>query len=146
MSDAVESFLTATQEEEIVAAIRQAERLTSGEIRVHLERTCTGDALNRAQELFFHLNMDHTKEHNGVLIYIAVDTRKFAVIGDSGIHKMVGDSFWQGIRDAMVSRFRESDYTTGIIDAIQLIGTQLSTHYPWNEDDVNELPDQISKS
>jgi uncharacterized membrane protein len=145
MATQVEDFLTAQEEKAIIEAIRSAERLTSGEIRVHLESSCN-DAVSRAQELFHLLKMDNTKQENGILFYVAVDDHKFAVIGDKGIHHRVGDDFWQEIRDVLLSRFRESEYQKGLIEGIKMVGKELAAYFPWDVDDVNELPDEISVS
>lgn len=142
----VEDFLTASEEARIIEAIRLAERETSGEIRVHLEATCKGDAYVRAQELFHLLKMDNTKEENGILLYLAIESRKFAVIGDRGIHLKVHDAFWQQVKGAMEVRFRESEYTTGLVEGIAMVGKQLATYFPWDVNDVNELPDEITTS
>ena len=146
MSSRVEDFLTVVQEQQVIAAIRKAERTTSGEVRVHLESHCAGDSYQRAQEIFHLLKMDNTKEENGILFYIAVTDRKFAIIGDRGIHKHVGDEFWVEIKELLVSRFRESVFHTGLIDAIHRTGEQLAQYFPWDVDDINELPDEITTS
>lgn len=145
MSAKVEDFLTAAQEQAIIEAIRTAELLTSGEIRVHLESTCD-EPIARAQELFHLLKMDNTKEENGILFYVAVDDKKFALIGDTGIHKQVGDDFWIAVRDVVLSRFRESEFQKGLIEGIELVGQKLAVHFPWDVNDTNELSDQISVS
>ncbi|OUS18777.1 hypothetical protein A9Q93_03095 [Nonlabens dokdonensis] len=145
MSAKVEDFLTASQEQAIVEAIRKAELLTSGEIRVHLESSCI-DPISRAQELFHLLKMDNTKEENGILFYVAVDDKKFALIGDRGIHKQVGDDFWNAVRDVVLSRFRESEFQKGLIEGIELVGKKLAVYFPWQHDDENELPNEISVS
>lgn len=146
MSSQVEDFLSAAQEAQVIDAIRIAEMKTSGEIRVHLESHCDGDACVRAQEIFHLLKMDNTKEENGILFYVAVDDHKFAVIGDKGIHAHVGDEFWEETKEMMGSRFRESEFTTGLTTAIHHVGVQLAKHFPWDVQDVNELPDEISTS
>ncbi|MGJ8684600.1 MAG: TPM domain-containing protein [Nonlabens sp.] len=146
MDSRVEDFLTTAQEQQVIAAIRTAERTTSGEIRVHLESHCAGDAYVRAQEIFHLLKMDNTKEENGILFYVAVTDRKFAIIGDKGIHKHVGDEFWLSIKELLRSRFRESVFHTGLIEAIHLTGKKLSQYYPWDINDTNELPDEITTS
>ncbi|ARN71461.1 hypothetical protein BST91_07315 [Nonlabens tegetincola] len=144
MDNHVEEFLTAQEEKEIIAAIRRAENKTSGEIRVHLESTCE-NAISRAQEVFHLLKMDNTKEENGVLIYLAVDSHKFSIIGDKGIDNKVPSNFWDQIKDVMASRFRESEFSTGIIKGIDIIGKELAQYFPWDVDDTNELSDEISK-
>lgn len=128
----------------MVAAIRDAENRTSGEIRVHLESTCAGNARKRAEYLFHHLKMDNTKDANGILFYLAVDDHKFTILGDSGIDRNVGEGFWEEIRSGMESRFRESEYTKGLVYGIQETGVKLSEFFPWQEDDINELPDEIT--
>lgn len=146
MESKVEAFLTAGEEQEIVESIRAAELQTSGEIRVHLESTCAGDVYDRARELFHALKMDNTKQENGILFYIAVHDRKFAVLGDHGINAVVPDNFWVSIKDGMEARFRKSEFKTGIVAGIQAVGEKLAAYFPWHDNDINELPDQITTS
>lgn len=141
-----EFFLSTEAESEIVAAIREAERETSGEIRVHLEKTHNGDAYLRAQEVFFQLKMDRTREHNGVLLYIAVEAKSFVILGDSGIDKVVPENFWDTTRDVIEQHFRKGDFKSGIIAGILSAGQELKAHFPWRSDDQNELSDAISKN
>ncbi len=141
----VEDFLTAAQEQQIVAAIRHAEKTTSGEIRVHLEKHTELDVLERAAEVFHWLKMDNTIQRNGVLFYVAVDDHKFAIYGDQGIDHIVPDTFWESTKEAILNQFKKGDFTQGLIDGVLLAGTQLQKHFPWIHDDTNELPDEISK-
>ena len=141
----VEQFLTAAQESEIITAIRRAEKQTSGEIRVHLEARHGGDIKKRAAYLFHELKMDNTREANGILLYIAVQDRAFYLMGDAGINAVVPVTYWGEVKDVLQLRFRESEFTKGIIDAITEIGSRLAAHFPWQSNDVNELPDTISK-
>jgi len=140
----VEDFLTQEQEQQIVAAIRSAEKTTSGEIRVHIEKHTDLDILDRAQEVFHFLKMDTTIQRNGVLIYIAVEDHQFAIYGDQGINDVVVTNFWQSTRDAMVTRFKEGNFTQGLIDGVLLAGEQLEKYFPWEHGDIN-VPDEISK-
>lgn len=144
MDAEVEQFLTAQEEERIVAAIRDAEKQTSGEIRVHLEPECT-DAMARAQEVFHLLKMDNTALRNGVLFYIAVDSHKFTILGDQGINERVGDSFWAEIRNDMQEAFATGNFADGIRNGISKAGEQLAKYFPWLEGDINELPDEITR-
>ncbi len=146
MSVQSEAFLSKEEEEEIVDAIRQAERTTSGEIRVHLEPT-TGkqDIFERAMEVFHALKMDNTKDANGVLIYVAVEDRNFVIDGDQGINDVVADSFWESTKDLIISHFKKGQFKEGLVQGVLKAGEQLQKHFPWNEDDTNELSDQISK-
>ncbi len=141
----VEDFLTADQEEQIVAAIRRAEKTTSGEIRVHIEKHTDLDILDRTKEVFHLLKMDNTIQHNGVLIYVAVDDHRFAIYGDQGIHKVVDDNFWASTRDAILKQFKKGDFTQGLIDGILMAGEQLQRYFPWDHTGSNELSDEISK-
>ena len=141
----VEDFLTAEEEAEVVEAIVQAERNTSGEIRVHLEATTKLEPYLRAQEIFRLLKMDNTKEDNGVLIYVAVKDKKFAVCGDKGIHKAVPKNFWDSTKDIMQSHFQKGQFKQGLVAGILKAGLELKTHFPWQHDDTNELSDEISK-
>ncbi|MCF6347266.1 MAG: TPM domain-containing protein [Flavobacteriaceae bacterium] len=142
----VEDFLTSTQEQEIIEAIRLAEKDTSGEIRVHLEKSTEKDTLERAKEVFYFLKMDETKQQNGVLFYVAVDDKKFSVIGDKGIDEVVPDTFWNSIKDTVLDKFKNNNYTEGLKLGITETGTKLKQYFPYQSDDENELPDTISLS
>lgn len=141
----VEDFLTAAQEAEIVEAIRKAEQNTSGEIRVHIEKTTSIAAYDRAMEVFHLLKMDNTKLQNGVLIYLAVDDHSFVICGDKGIDAVVPDDFWDCTRDAMQQQFRQGDFKQGLIDGITRAGEQLQQYFPWKHGDTDELSNEISK-
>jgi uncharacterized membrane protein len=146
MDEKVEQFLSAVEEESIVNAIRIAEEKTSGEIRVHIEAHFSGeDPYKRAQEVFHLLKMDNTKLENGVLFYVAVKDKKFCILGDRGINEAVGSQFWNEVKGIMGSRFRESEYSKGLVEGIQLAGEKLAHFFPWDTDDTNELTNQISK-
>ncbi len=146
-------FLDEADFDAITRAIALAESRTSGEIRVHLERRVprpmfgrAPDALARARHVFRRLGMHRTAERHGVLIYLAVDERRFAVVGDAGIHERVGDSHWHGVRDLMAAELRASAPRDAIVHAIDAIGLALSEHYPRRRDDRNELSDDVSVS
>ena len=138
------TFLGKENEKLIMDAIVGAEHQTSGEIRVHIESVCKTDVLDRAAWLFKKLKMLETKERNGVLIYLSINDRKFAIIGDSGINKVVPEGFWNEIKEIMVSYFSKNEYAQGIIHGIEKTGQQLKQYFPWQTDDVNELSDEIS--
>lgn len=140
-------FITKEDEEEIVNAIRQAEKKTSGEIRVHLEPTAgKTDIFERAMEVFHMLKMDNTKQGNGVLIYVAVEDRNFVIYGDKGVNDVVPDDFWESTKDLIVSHFKKGEFKEGLVKGILKAGEQLQKHFPWDENDDNELSDKISKS
>ncbi|WP_224491512.1 TPM domain-containing protein [Robertkochia flava] len=141
----VESFLSADDEKEIVEAIRIAEKFTSGEIRVHLEPATEEDPLKHAADIFHHLGMDRTEARNGVLIYIAVVAHKFVIYGDKGIYEKVPHDFWEITRDEMQRYFKEGRFKQGIIAGVLSAGEQLQKYFPWQRDDINELPDEVSK-
>jgi uncharacterized membrane protein len=138
------NFFTTEQQEDIRQAIMNAELDTSGEIRVHIENTCKGDVLDRALEVFARLGMGKTENRNGVLIYLAVKNRKFAIIGDEGIHAVVTENFWENIKHKMMNQFRENHFTEGLIEAISETGKQLKKYFPHQKNDINELSDEIS--
>ena len=142
----MKSPLTPEQEATLVAAIRQAEITTSGEIRVHLEDTCpTPEPLDRAAQVFAELGMHRTAQRNGVLFYLAWETRQFAVIGDSGINSAVPDDFWEVTKEAVLDHFRAHDYVVGLDKGIRLVGEQLRRYFPYDAaTDRNELDDSIS--
>jgi uncharacterized membrane protein len=141
----VEDFLTVTEEHNIVHAIHISEKNTSGEIRVHIENHTNKKPLERAQEVFYELNMDATQNRNGVLFYVGVSDRSFAIIGDKGIHDKVEADFWDCTKDVVLTHFKKSDYAQGLISGILRAGERLQLHFPYSKDDANELPNEISK-
>ena len=138
------SFFTEEQQATILASVREAEDATSGEIRVHIETSFRGDVLDRAAWVFGKLGMNKTALRNGVLFYLAVEDRKFAIIGDAGINAKVPEDFWDRIKELLLKNFKEGNFTDGLSEGIILAGEQLKTHFPHQKDDVNELPDEIS--
>lgn len=133
-----------TEEQQLIRqAIEHAEKRTSGEIRVCIDKTCSEEVLDRAVHYFNKLNMQHTRQRNGVLVYVATVDRKFAIIGDSGIHKVVPENFWDETKKAMLSHFKVGDMAEGIAKGIQLAGEQLKKFFPYASNDENELPDDI---
>ena len=139
-------FFTKEEQQKIVAAIKEAELNTSGEIRVHIENHCKEEALERAAEVFYDLKMNRTAARNGILFYLAVKDRKFAIIGDEGINKEVEHDFWNDIKDEMISNFKENKFAEGLIAGILKCGDKLKKHFPYQNYDVNELSDEISFS
>jgi uncharacterized membrane protein len=144
MGTTARDFFTAAEKEHIKAAIQNAEKETSGEIRVHVENECTGDVLDRAATIFEKLGMTKTELRNGVLFYIAVRSHKFAVIGDVAIDAAVPDDFWDKTKDVMLGHFKEGQFAQGLIEGIGMAGSSLKQYFPYQKDDVNELPDDIS--
>jgi uncharacterized membrane protein len=138
------SFFTKEEQALILASVKEAELETSGEIRVHIETSLSGNVLDRAAWIFGKLGMYKTAERNGVLFYLAVSDRKFAIIGDAGINAKVPAGFWDEISALLQKKFREGKFTDGLSEGIILAGKQLKTHFPFSKDDVNELPDEIS--
>ena len=137
-------FLGNNGEQQVIEAIRTAENNTSGEIKVHLEKICDSDPVKAAQQMFHRLKMDNTKEKNGVLIYVAIESHKFAIIGDEGINEKVGEEFWHEVKEVMQRRFRESKFAIGLVEGILLSGKKLAEYFPWDRSDENELSDEIS--
>lgn len=132
------------EEQELIAAtIADAEKLTSGEIRIAIEKYCKNDAFERATEYFSKLDMDKTAEKNGVLIYLAYEDHKFAIIGDSGINRVVPEDFWETTQVAMKAHFAGGNYASGIIAGVKLAGEKLAVFFPYAQDDVNEIPNDI---
>lgn len=129
---------------QIVDAIRQAELVTSGEIRVHVRRKCSEDTLKDAQKVFRKLGMHKTKNKNGVLLFIAQESHRFAIVGDEGIHRNVGDAFWNKTRDLLAEAFSQQRYKEGIIAAIHHIGDKLKIFFPLEPGDKNELPNTVT--
>jgi uncharacterized membrane protein len=138
------SFFSKEQQAQILASVKEAEMETSGEIRVHIETTLKGDVLDRAAWLFKKLGMDKTAERNGVLFYLAVNDKKFAIIGDAGINAKVPAGFWNEVSELLMKNFKEGKFTEGLSEGILLAGKHLRMHFPHKKDDVNELADEIS--
>ncbi|EAZ81885.1 TPM domain-containing protein [Algoriphagus machipongonensis] len=138
-------LFSSADREAIINAIKSAEVATSGEIQVHIESRCKIDVLDRAVEVFDKLKMYQTQDRNGVLFYLAVTDKKFAILGDSGINEAVPEDFWENIKEQMASHFKAGEFTQGLIEGINQAGKQLGTHFPYQGDsDINELPDEIS--
>jgi uncharacterized membrane protein len=138
-------FLTKEEEQEIVEAIRLAEKETSGEIRIHIEKTTSKDPFDRALEVFHLLEMDQTELKNGVLIYLAVEDKKFVICGDKGINELVEDDFWDTTKNSMANHFKNSNFKQGLVEGITKAGIQLQKYFPFKEGDINELSNEISK-
>jgi len=141
----VEDFLTKEEEQEIVEAIRVAEENTSGEIRVHIEKTSSKAHFERALEVFHQLRMNETHLKNGVLFYFAVADKGFAICGDKGINDLVTADFWDCTKDIMVNHFKSGNFKQGIVDGVLNAGEQLNKYFPSFEGDTNELSNEISK-
>jgi uncharacterized membrane protein len=137
-------FFSKEDKEKITRAIKEAELNTSGEVRVHIEGMCKGEVLDRAAYVFGQLNMHKTELRNGVLFYLAAGNKKFAILGDAGIHSKVPVDFWDEIKDLMLGHFKKDEFAEGLAKGIQLAGKQLRQHFPYQQDDVNELSDEIS--
>lgn len=138
------TFFSKEQQAQILDAVKEAEMETSGEVRVHIESSLKGEVLDRASWLFKKLGMHKTAERNGVLFYLAVNDRKFAIIGDAGINAKVPPGFWDEISELLKKNFKEGKFTEGLSEGILLTGEHLKIHFPHRPDDVNELPDEIS--
>ena len=141
-----EDFLSKAEEQEIVLAIVEAEKNTSGEIRVHIEEHTEKLPLERAQEVFFELKMDETQDRNGVLFYICVSDKKFAIIGDKGINEAVESDFWDCTKDTVIANFKEGNFKKGLVEGILRAGERLKKYFPFQSDDTNELSNEISRS
>jgi uncharacterized membrane protein len=137
------ALFTEEEQEMVTAAIADAEKLTSGEIRVAIEKHCPEEAYDRAVSYFYELNMEKTTQHNGVLIYLAYEDHKFAIIGDKGINKVVPEDFWETTQVAMKAHFASGNYASGIIAGVRLAGEKLAMYFPYDNGDVNELPNDI---
>lgn len=149
-SDVPRKFFTEDEQKRLREAIAAAERRTSGEIRLHVEgdvpkkAPANGDPYQRAREVFAALGMHDTAERNGVLVYLATRSRKFAIVGDEQLHQRVGDAFWNDVRDLLVQQFGRDRFVEGLEGGIASIGEKLREHFPYREGDRNELSDDIS--
>jgi len=141
----IEDFFSSHQEQMLIQSIRVAEKNTSGEIRIHIEEETSKDPLERALEVFYHLNMEKTDLRNGVLIYIAVQSKKFAIVGDEGINNKVPDNFWDSEKELLFAHFSKGEFREGLELAILEVGKKLKEFFPYQSDDMNELSNEISK-
>jgi len=144
MFKTAKDFFSKEQKEDIRQAVLNAELDTSGEIRIHIETSCKGDVLDRAAFIFDKMGMHKTEKRNGVLFYLAVKNRRFAVLGDKGINAVVPEDFWDELKNLLLNHFREERFTEGLIEGVDLVGTNLKKHFPYQTGDVNELSDEIS--
>ena len=139
-------FFNEEERKKIVQAITDAEAMTSGEIRLHIEAKCKKEnVLDRATEVFFQLKMNETKEENGVLVYLAHADKKFAIIGDKGINEVVPANFWDGTKEVMSGHFKQNEFLQGILFAIEETGSHLKQYFPLQAGDKNELTNEISE-
>lgn len=138
-------YLTKKEEAAVVGAIQAAEKQTSGEIRVHIESRSKKDPMERAKEVFFQLEMNKTKAQNGVLFYLAMQQRRFAVLGDAGIDKVVPSDFWESVKEMVLSEFKKGNVAKGLQLGVAEAGAKLKKFFPYQSGDVNELTDAISK-
>lgn len=141
----IEDFFTPQEEEQVIAAIQSAEKDTSGEIRVHIEKTTDKDPLERAKEVFYELKMNETKAQNGVLFYVATESHHFAILGDKGINDLVPGDFWDQEKALVLSHFSKREFAEGLSLGIKEAGQKLKEFFPYQSDDTNELSDEISK-
>ncbi len=128
----------------IQEAIRRAEELTSGEIRVHIDQNCKGNPLERAIQVFNKLKMQATKERNGVLIYLSFKDKKLAILGDIGIDEKVGSDFWTSTKDQLILDFKNNQFREGITNAVIEVGKRLKEYFPHQADDSDELSNEIT--
>ncbi len=140
----ITDFFSDEQKQQIHAAIKHLEHQTSGEIRLHVEGNCEGDPYERAVHIFHRLHMHKTKHHNAILFYLAVNHKKFAIVGDEGIHKKVADNFWETVKEHVISQFKQSRFTEGICEGIEMTGEMLKLYFPHHKNDKNQLSDDIS--
>ncbi|MGO1585115.1 TPM domain-containing protein [Mesonia sp.] len=139
------NLITPEDEKEIVSAIQEAEKNTSGEIRVHIEKECKEDVFSRAKNVFEYLKMHETELKNGVLFYVSTMDRRFYILGDQGINKVVTDDFWESTKEVVVAHFKKEQFKQGLVEGILKAGEQLKKFFPYATDDINELSDEISR-
>jgi len=137
-------FFSGKEKKQIVAAVREAEKNTSGEIRVHLEYKSRGPVFVHAQKVFQRIGMTKTAQRNGVLIFLVTKDKKFAVLGDVGINEKVPEGFWNDVVQNLQEHFKRNEFAKGISGAVLRIGEKLKVYFPHQANDKNELPDGIS--
>lgn len=137
-------FFTEAEINRINLAIEEAEKNTSGEIRVHIDLKCKEDVMDRAAFIFEKLEMHKTVLRNSVLFYLATEDHKFAILGDVGINQKVPENFWDQIKEGMLAHFKNGEFTEGISIGVKMAGEELSAHFPFKKDDIDELDNTIS--
>ena len=140
----VQKYFTEENKLQITNAIRAAEMNASGEIRVHIEKYCKGNVLDRAAYIFEKMEMHKTQLRNGVLFYLAVEDHQFAILGDAGINQKVPEDFWETTKELVLSKFKDGNLTEGLTSGILMAGEQLKAHFPYLKNDVDELSNEIS--
>jgi len=143
----IETLFSARDLDDIAEAVRRAEATTTAELRVHLERHVPArrEPLGRAQEVFRRLGMHRTRQRNGVLVYLAVEDHKLAIVGDAGIHARVGPAYWEGVRDLMVGHLRAAAPREAVVRAVDDLGRVLAQHFPRGRgEDPDELANEVS--
>jgi uncharacterized membrane protein len=139
-----EKIFTPEIRKRVQKAIREAEKITSGEIRVYVEDRCLEDVMDHSAFIFSQMKMHETKLRNGVLFYLAIEDHKLAVLGDAGINAMVKEGFWRDVQEKMIDKFAENDFATGLLEGIEMVSTTMATFFPPGRYDINELPDDIA--
>jgi uncharacterized membrane protein len=139
-------MLSELDKKSVVNAIQSAEELTSGEIRVHIDRKGGKEPFKEATRVFERLGMTKTKERNGVLIYLCFTRKQIAILGDQGINEKVPEGYWDELYHSMATAFRNGNYCLGICESVQRVGEKLSMHFPVNQDNPNELSNEITEA
>lgn len=138
-------LLSESDQKSITNAIMEAEKMTSGEIKVHIEKECPGNnPMARAREIFEFLSLHKTALRNGVLFYLAYDDHKYAILGDKGINDKVGQDFWDSTSKLLAFHFKKGEFAEGFSNGIYEAGLQLKKYFPYQNGDTNELSDEIS--
>ncbi len=137
-------FFNEEEQSKVMQAVAEAEKMTSGEIRVHIERNSGQDPLKKAREVFVRIGMRETELRNGVLFFLTTEDKTFTILGDDNINKQVPEDFWETTKDTVLNNFKQAEFVQGLVEGIKLAGQQLATFFPYQSDDVNELSDQIS--
>ncbi len=137
-------FISPSEQAQVINAIKEAEKNSSGEIRLHIEDNCKEDLLDHAAFIFEKLEMHKTELRNGVLFYVSIDPHGFAILGDAGINQRVSDNFWESTKNHVIQNFKNEAYAKGLSEGIIMAGEQLKKYFPYQIDDVNELSDEIS--
>ncbi len=138
-------FFSKLDSDRIVEAIAEAEKKSSGQVRVHVTHRKPENLEQRAERRFEKLGMTRTAHRNGVLIYIAPKLRRFRILGDTGVHEKCGDEFWKETAAEMEEHFRRGEFTEGVVKGVQKAGDLLALHFPLAASDVNELPDEVTE-
>jgi uncharacterized membrane protein len=140
----VKHFLDRLEHDRVAAAIREAEKKSSGQIIVFITRRRPQDILRFARRSFRRLKLHRTEKRNGVLIVVAPAAQKVAIFGDKAVHTKSEEAFWEEVVRQMEPDLKKGEFTAAIVGAVERVGSVLATHFPTDASSrQNEISDEV---